>query len=97
LPSKILAKFPDVRSASVRIVSGEARDSPMMPVNTFHKGRMWKDAALLSVTLLAPREAGLFDRSGYIPKIIGILLVIDGLGWVIDSLRPYFVRTHILD
>lgn len=32
----------------------------------------------------------LIYRSAYIPKIIGILLVIDGLGWVIDSLRPYF-------
>lgn len=32
----------------------------------------------------------LIYRSGYIPKIIGILLVIDGLGWVIDSFQPYF-------
>jgi Domain of unknown function (DUF4386) len=32
----------------------------------------------------------LIFRSSYIPKLIGILLVIDGLGWVIDSLRPYF-------
>ncbi|HUK29760.1 MAG TPA: DUF4386 domain-containing protein [Candidatus Acidoferrum sp.] len=31
----------------------------------------------------------LIYRSGYIPRIIGILLVIDGLGWVIDSLQPY--------
>jgi hypothetical protein len=31
----------------------------------------------------------LIYRSGYIPKIIGILLVIDGLGWVIDSLQAY--------
>lgn len=30
----------------------------------------------------------LMYRSGYIPRIIGILLAIDGLGWVIDSLRP---------
>jgi hypothetical protein len=31
----------------------------------------------------------LIYRSGYIPRIIGILLVIDGLGWVIDSLQAY--------
>jgi hypothetical protein len=31
----------------------------------------------------------LIFRSGYIPKIIGILLIIDGLGWLIDSLQPY--------
>lgn len=32
----------------------------------------------------------LIYRSGYIHKMIGILLVIDGLGWEIDSLQPYF-------
>jgi hypothetical protein len=32
----------------------------------------------------------LIYRSGYIPRVIGVLLVIDGLGWVIDSLQPYF-------
>ncbi len=31
----------------------------------------------------------LIYRSGYIPKWLGILLVIDGLGWVTNSLQPY--------
>jgi hypothetical protein len=31
----------------------------------------------------------LIYRSRYIPKILGILLVIVGTGWVINSLRPY--------
>jgi hypothetical protein len=31
----------------------------------------------------------LIYRSGYIPRIIGILLVINGLGWMIDRLRVY--------
>jgi Domain of unknown function (DUF4386) len=31
----------------------------------------------------------LIYRSGYVPKILGILLVIDGLGWMVDSLSPY--------
>ncbi len=29
-------------------------------------------------------------RSGYIPAVLGVLLIIDGCGWVIDSLQPYF-------
>lgn len=29
-------------------------------------------------------------RSRFIPRIIGVLLVYDGLGWVILSLQPYF-------
>jgi uncharacterized protein DUF4386 len=38
----------------------------------------------------------LIYRSGYIPKIIGILLVIDGLGWVITPLRPYlYPNAHL--
>ena len=31
----------------------------------------------------------LIVRSRYIPWIIGVLLVIDGLGWAIDGLQPY--------
>jgi hypothetical protein len=34
-------------------------------------------------------------RSGYIHWIIGILLIIDGLGWVADSLQPYlYPKAH---
>lgn len=29
-------------------------------------------------------------KSDYIPKILGILLMISGLGWFVDSLRPFF-------
>jgi hypothetical protein len=35
----------------------------------------------------------LIYRSGYIPRLIGILLILDGLGWLIDSLRPYLYPT----
>jgi hypothetical protein len=31
----------------------------------------------------------LIYRSGYIPRLLGILVVIDGCGWVINSLQPY--------
>jgi len=32
----------------------------------------------------------LICRSGDIPRLIGILLAIDGLGWLTDGLQPYF-------
>jgi hypothetical protein len=35
----------------------------------------------------------LIFRSGYIPRILGILLFIDGLAWIVDSLRPYLYPT----
>jgi hypothetical protein len=31
----------------------------------------------------------LIFRSGYIPKVIGILLVLDGLVWIVNPLQPY--------
>ena len=38
----------------------------------------------------------LICRSSYVPLIIGALLVIDGLGWMTDSLRPYlFPNAHL--
>lgn len=38
----------------------------------------------------------LIYHSGYIPRIIGVLLVIDGVGWVIDSLQPYlYANAHL--
>lgn len=39
----------------------------------------------------------LIYRSGYIPRIIGILLIIDGLGWVINPLKPYLYPNAHLD
>jgi hypothetical protein len=39
----------------------------------------------------------LIYRSGYIPKIIGILLVINGLAWIVGSLHPYFFPSMHLD
>ena len=42
---------------------------------------------------VAPQLAcSLLYRSGYIPRVIGVLLVYDGLGWVIVSLQPYLYR-----
>jgi hypothetical protein len=35
----------------------------------------------------------LIYRSGYIPRFIGILLILNGLGWLIDSLSPYLYPT----
>jgi hypothetical protein len=39
----------------------------------------------------------LIYRSGYIPRTIGILLVINGLAWIIDNLHPYFYPSAHLD
>ena len=35
----------------------------------------------------------LIFRSRYIPWIIGIIIVIDGLGWIVNCLQPYFYPT----
>jgi len=35
----------------------------------------------------------LIYRSGYIPKMIGILLVVDGVIWVVNPLQPYLFPT----
>jgi hypothetical protein len=38
----------------------------------------------------------LIYRSTYIPGIIGILLVINGMGWIVDSLQPYlYPNAHL--
>jgi hypothetical protein len=38
----------------------------------------------------------LIYRSRYIPRIIGILLVLDGVAWVINPLRPYlYPNAHL--
>ncbi len=33
----------------------------------------------------------LIVRSRYVPWIVGVLLLIDGLGWAIDGLQPYLL------
>jgi hypothetical protein len=38
----------------------------------------------------------LIFRSSYVPRVIGVLLAIDGLGWLIDTLRPYlYPKAHL--
>lgn len=38
----------------------------------------------------------LIFQSGYIPRIIGILLVLDGIGWMITPLKPYlYPKAHL--
>jgi hypothetical protein len=39
----------------------------------------------------------LIYRSGYIPKIIGILLVINGTAWIVDNLQPFLFPTAHLE
>jgi hypothetical protein len=37
----------------------------------------------------------LIYRSGYIPRVLGILLIFDGSGWLVDSLQPYlYPKAH---
>jgi hypothetical protein len=31
----------------------------------------------------------LIYRSGYMPKILGILIALDGVGWIVNDLKPY--------
>lgn len=39
----------------------------------------------------------LIVRSTYIPKILGPILAIDGLGWITNGLQPYFFATAHLN
>jgi len=55
-------------------------------LNSFHY--IWGMGLLLFGIYLG-LPGYLVYRSDYIPKIMGILLAIAGLGWVIDSLGPY--------
>jgi Domain of unknown function (DUF4386) len=40
---------------------------------------------------------GLIYRSSYIPKWLGVILVIDGLGWIVTPLQPYLWPNSNLD
>jgi hypothetical protein len=40
---------------------------------------------------------GLIYRSSYIPKWLGLILVIDGLGWIVTPLQPYLWPNANLD
>ena len=39
----------------------------------------------------------LIYRSGYIPWILGVLLAMDGVGWIVSGLRPYLYPAANLD
>jgi len=39
----------------------------------------------------------LIIRSTYIPKLVGLLLALDGLGWVVGGLRPYLYPNFNFD
>jgi Domain of unknown function (DUF4386) len=39
----------------------------------------------------------LIYRSGYIPKLLGIVLVINGLGWIVNGPQPYLYPNAKLD
>jgi hypothetical protein len=39
----------------------------------------------------------LIYRSRYIPWIIGVILVLDGIAWIVDSLQPYFYPSAHLE
>jgi hypothetical protein len=39
----------------------------------------------------------LIYRSRYIPWIIGVILVLDGIGWIVDTLQPYFYPSAHLE
>ena len=66
--------------------SGQLHAQVLLLLPSFRYG--WQFALVLfgiHLVLLG----SLIIRSGYIPWILGILLVINGLGWMLDSLGPY--------
>lgn len=66
--------------------SGQLHAQVRLLLNSFHY--QWGMGLLLFGIYLG-LLAYLVYRSGYIPRILGVLLAVAGLGWVADSLRPY--------
>ncbi len=74
-PDYLKAFGPDQLHAQVQLLLGTFRNDWSMGLVLFG----------IHLALLGC----LIYRSHYLPKWLGILLVIDGLGWITDSLQPY--------
>ena len=74
-PDYLKAFGPDQMHAQVLLLLGTFRDD-------------WSIGLVLFGIHLA-LLGYLIYRSGYIPRWLGVLLLIDGLGWITNSLQPY--------
>jgi hypothetical protein len=74
-PDYLKAFGPDQLHAQVQLLLGTFRNDWSMGLVLFG----------IHLALLGY----LIYRAGYMPRWLGILVLIDGLGWVIDSVQPY--------
>ncbi len=74
--------------------AGQMHNQVMLSLYAFRNG--WSFAFFFFAIHLVFLGYLMF-RSGYIPRIIGALIIIDGLGWLISTLKPYLYPNVHLD
>ncbi len=74
--------------------SGQLHSQIALLLHSFRYG--WS-MSLLIFGLHLLLVGGLIFRSGYLPKWLGVIVVINGIGWIINPLQPYLFPNVNLD
>ncbi|MCA2227512.1 DUF4386 domain-containing protein [Nonomuraea aurantiaca] len=92
-----LAAVPPLLDAAERpqaYTTGQLHAEALLKINAFHE--IW-DAGLSLFGLHVVLLGYLAYKSGYVPRLLGVLLVIAGLGYLVDSLGAFLVPDYSLE